>query len=124
MTLLGVQTTEECMLKHIVQRGILGFMAEERVVSSSSSVTSDGELFEEDLAKYALLIRSYQDEPLAGKDIPRKTKTNSMQMALSRNPAGQIQNSRGCGFLVSALPILYCSVRVLSDEIGAVTLCM
>ena len=47
MTLLGVQTAEECMLKHIVQRGILGSMAEESIVSSSSSITSDGELSEE-----------------------------------------------------------------------------
>ena len=62
-TLLGVQTAEECMLKHIVQRGTLGTMAEESVVSSSSSVTSDGELSEEDLAKYSSLVRPYQDKP-------------------------------------------------------------
>ena len=39
VTLLGVQTAKECMLKHIAQHGILGSMAEESVVSSSFSVT-------------------------------------------------------------------------------------
>ena len=53
-------------------------MAEESVVYSSSSVTSDGELSEEDLAKYSSLVRPYQDKPLAchwkigpGKNGPR-----------------------------------------------------
>ena len=77
MTSLGVQTAKECMLKHIVQRGILGSMAEESVVSSSSSVTSNGQLSEEDLAEYSSLVRPYQDKPLAREDT---TKTNSMQM--------------------------------------------
>ena len=80
MTLLGVQTAEESMLKHIAQRGILGSMAEKSVVSSSSSVTSNGELSEEDPAEYLWLVRHYQDEPLAGEEIPRKTKTNSTLM--------------------------------------------
>ena len=31
--------------------------------------TSDGELSKEDLAEYSSLVRPYQDEPLAGKDI-------------------------------------------------------
>ena len=44
MMLLGVQTAEECMLKHIAQRGTLGYMAEESVVSSSYSATFNGEL--------------------------------------------------------------------------------
>ena len=36
-------------------------MAEESVVSSSSSVTSDGELSEEDLDEYSSHVRPYQD---------------------------------------------------------------
>ena len=70
------------MLKHIAQRGILGSKAEESIVSSSSSVTYNGELSEEELAEYSSLVRPYQDEPLAGK-IPQKTK-NSMQMGSPR----------------------------------------
>ena len=50
------------------QLGILGSMAEESAVFSSSSVTSDGELSEGDLAEYSSLVRPYQDEPLAGED--------------------------------------------------------
>ena len=54
------------MLKHIAQCGILGSKAEESIVSSSSSVTYNGELSEEELAEYSSLVRPYQDEPLAG----------------------------------------------------------
>ena len=72
MMSLGVQTDEECMLKHIAQRGILGSMNEGSVVFSSSSVTFNGELSEEDLAEYSSLVRPYQDEPLAGEDTTEK----------------------------------------------------
>ena len=82
--LLGVQTAEECMLKHIAQRGILGSMAEEALFRPLLLLyTSDGELSEEDLVKYLSLVRPYQYEPLARK-IPRKMKTNSMHMGSLR----------------------------------------
>ena len=50
-----MQTAEECMLKIIAQSGIWGSMAEDSVVFSSSSVTSNGELSVEDLAEYSSL---------------------------------------------------------------------
>ena len=70
------------MLKHIAQGGTLGSisMAEESVVSSSSSVTSNGELSEEvlqSIRRSSDPIKTNHDWP--GK-IPRKTKTNSTQM--------------------------------------------
>ena len=55
--------------------------------------TSDGELCEEDLAEYSLLVRPYQDEPLGGED----TTENEDELdadGLSGNPAGHIRKSR------------------------------
>ena len=43
-------------------------MAEGSAVSSVSSVVSDRESSEEDDAEYSLLVRPFQDEPLAGED--------------------------------------------------------
>ena len=75
--------------------------------------TSDGELSEGDHAEYSSLVRPYQDEPLAGK-IPRKTKTNSMQMGSLRESCGTytkeprhhsviITCGRGCHCVLHAL---------------------
>ena len=101
------------MLKHIAQHGILGSMAEESAVSSSSSVTSDGELPEEYFAEYSSLVRPYQDKPLAKEDIPWKTKTNLTQMGSLRDTCRADTKEP---WLWIALSILYHLACVLSDE--------
>ena len=43
---------------------------------------------------------------------------------LSTNPAGQIRKYCDCGVLVSVVPILFHSIRVLSEDIGVVLRCV
>ena len=74
MTLLGVQTAEECMLKHIAQLGILSSMAEESVVSSSFSVIYMKKI----LPSTRRLLDPIKTNHWPGK-IPRKMKTKSTQ---------------------------------------------
>ena len=51
-----------------MQHGIWGSVAEGSADLSVSSVDSDRGSSEEDNAEYSLLVRPYQDKPLAGKE--------------------------------------------------------
>ena len=76
-------------------------VAEGSAVSYVSSVVSDRGSSEEDDAEYSLLVRPYQDEPLAGEDTESvEDQLDVHRWPLSTNPAGQIQKYCDCGFLV------------------------
>ena len=99
-------------------------MAEGRVVSCVSSVVSDRGLSEENDAEYSSFVRLYQDEPLAGENTESVEDQLLDLDGLSPRILQDRYENTDCGFVVSVVPILFHSIRVLSEDIGVVNLRM